>query len=66
VSAEAFRFMDVKPMTVGMANCLVQRVSYTGDLGYEIFCDHMSVRHLWTVLRPPARIWACAPSACGR
>ena len=50
VSAEAFKFMDVKPMTVGMANCIVQRVSYTGDLGYEIFTDHMSVRHLWDVL----------------
>ena len=37
-------------MTVGMANCIVQRVSYTADLGYEIFCDHMSVRHLWDTL----------------
>jgi dimethylglycine dehydrogenase len=50
VSAEAFRFMDVKRLTVGMANCIVQRVSYTADLGYEIFCDQMSVRHLWDVL----------------
>ena len=50
VSAAAFKFMDVKPMTVGMANCLVQRVSYTADLGYEIYCDQMSVRHLWNVL----------------
>lgn len=50
VSPGAFRFMDVHPMVVGMANCLVQRVSYTGDLGYEIFTDHMSVRHLWDVL----------------
>jgi dimethylglycine dehydrogenase len=50
VSAEAFKFMDVKRMTVGMANCIVQRVSYTADLGYEIFTDHMSVRHLWDVL----------------
>ncbi|MGB8813067.1 MAG: FAD-dependent oxidoreductase, partial [Paracoccaceae bacterium] len=50
VSAEAFKFMDVKRMTVGMANCIVQRVSYTADLGYEIYCDHMSVRHLWTTL----------------
>jgi dimethylglycine dehydrogenase len=55
VSAEAFRFMDVKPMTVGMANCLVQRVSYTGDLGYEIFTDHMSVRQLWDTLWPAGR-----------
>ncbi len=50
VSGEAFRFMDVKRMTVGMANCIVQRVSYTADLGYEIYTDHMSVRHLWTTL----------------
>ena len=50
VSAEAFKFMDVKRLTIGMANCIVQRVSYTADLGYEIFTDHMSVRHLWDVL----------------
>ncbi|MCC7319570.1 MAG: FAD-dependent oxidoreductase [Rubellimicrobium sp.] len=50
VSAGALRFMDVRPMTVGMANAIVQRVSYTGDLGSEIYVDHMSVRHLWDVL----------------
>jgi dimethylglycine dehydrogenase len=50
VSGDAFKFMDVRRMTVGMANCIVQRVSYTADLGYEIFTDHMSVRHLWNTL----------------
>ena len=33
-----------------MADCLVQRVSYTGDLGYEIYCDFMSQRSLWHTL----------------
>jgi dimethylglycine dehydrogenase len=33
-----------------MADCIVQRVSFTGDLGYEIFCDPMAQRHLWHVL----------------
>ncbi len=51
VSAGAFRFLDVRRMTVGMADCIVQRVSYTGDLGYEIFCEPTSQRvlfgHLW-------------------
>jgi dimethylglycine dehydrogenase len=42
--------MDARRMTVGMADALVQRVTYTGDLGYEIYVDHMSVRHLWHVL----------------
>ena len=50
VSNDAFKFMDVRCMTVGMADCIVQRVSYTADLGYEIYCDQMSVRHLWDTL----------------
>ena len=33
-----------------MVDCLIQRVSYTGDLGYEIYCDPMSQRALWSVL----------------
>jgi dimethylglycine dehydrogenase len=43
-------FMDVRQMIVGMADCTVQRVSYTGDLGYEIYCDPMAQRALWTTL----------------
>jgi len=50
VSATAFRFMDARRMVVGMVDCLVQRVSYTGDLGYEIYCDFMAQRALWQVL----------------
>ncbi len=46
----AMRFLDVRAMTVGMADCTVQRVSYTGDLGYEIYCDAIVQRHLWDVL----------------
>lgn len=37
VSAEAFRFMDVRRMTLGAVPALVGRVSYTGGLGYEIW-----------------------------
>ena len=50
VSGERFKFMDVKRMTVGMCDCIVQRVSYTGDLGYEIYSDAMSQRALWQTL----------------
>ncbi|MCI5101782.1 GcvT family protein [Phaeobacter italicus] len=46
------RFMDVRRLTVGMADCIVQRVSYTGDLGYEIYCDLPSQRALWD------RLWS--------
>ncbi len=46
----AMRFLDVRRMTVGMTDCLVQRISYTGDLGYEIYCDPMAQRQLWDTL----------------
>ena len=47
---DSLRFLDVRRMTVGMVNCIVQRVSYTGDLGYEIYCDSLDQRHLWHTL----------------
>ncbi len=47
---ENMKFMDVRRMTVGMVDCVVQRVSYTGDLGYEIYCDPMAQRALWNAL----------------
>ncbi|NNJ67241.1 MAG: FAD-dependent oxidoreductase, partial [Boseongicola sp.] len=50
VSAEAFRFLDVKSIGVGLADCRVQRVSYTGDLGYEIYCDLTSQRQVFDTL----------------
>ncbi|MBE7185254.1 MAG: GcvT family protein [Methylobacterium mesophilicum] len=37
VSSTAFRFMDFREMAVGGAPCMVNRVTYTGDLGYEIW-----------------------------
>ncbi|WP_170409546.1 GcvT family protein [Ruegeria arenilitoris] len=49
-SVSDLSFLDVRRMTVGMTGCIVQRVSYTGDLGYEIYCDPMAQRQLWWVL----------------
>ena len=37
VSNEAFRFMDSREIDVNGAPCIVNRISYTGDLGYEIW-----------------------------
>ena len=50
IDISGMRFMDVRHLTVGMVDCLVQRVSYTGDLGYEIYCDPMAQRSLWQTL----------------
>ena len=37
VSNEAFKFMDYREMEVATVNAKVNRVTYTGDLGYEIW-----------------------------
>jgi dimethylglycine dehydrogenase len=39
VSNEAFRFFSVRRMAVAGAPALVARVSFTGELGYEIYLD---------------------------
>ena len=39
VSTEALRFFDAREIEVGLVPALVCRVSYTGDLGYEIYVD---------------------------
>lgn len=50
VSAEAFGFMAAKEMDVGLTRALVQRVSYTGDLGYEIYVGADDQRALYAAL----------------
>jgi dimethylglycine dehydrogenase len=37
VSSKAFRFMDFREMAVGGAPAMVNRITYSGDLGYEIW-----------------------------
>ncbi len=39
VSNETLRFFDAREIEVGLVPALVCRVSYTGDLGYEIYVD---------------------------
>jgi dimethylglycine dehydrogenase len=42
--------MDAKNIDIGMCDALVQRVSYTGDLGYEIYVDADKQRALYNTL----------------
>ena len=50
VSRTGMRFMDVRRMRLGMAPALVGRISFTGDLGYEIWCLPEYQRHLFEAL----------------
>lgn len=57
----SMRFMDVRKMTIGMVNCTVQRVSYTGDLGFEIYCHLTDQRQLWSTLWEAGQAFNIAP-----
>lgn len=50
VSGAAFKFMDIRRIPVGMASALVGRVSYTGDLGFEIWCEPCYQVHIFDAL----------------
>jgi glycine cleavage system aminomethyltransferase T len=50
VSSRAFRFMDFREMAVGGAPCLVNRITYTGDLGYEIWMPWEEAPRVWDAL----------------
>jgi dimethylglycine dehydrogenase len=46
VSNDVFRFMDHRSFDVGQVPAMVNRISYTGDLGYEIWVRPEYVRRL--------------------
>jgi dimethylglycine dehydrogenase len=50
VSNENFRFMDFREIEIGMAQCGVGRMTYTGDLGYEIWSAPESQRSVFDAL----------------
>ena len=51
LSTDAFPFMSFAAMDVGMVRARVGRVSFTGDLGYEIWCRADDQRALYEALR---------------
>ena len=50
ISREAFRFMDFREMAVAGAPCTVNRITYTGDLGYEIWMEPVYQRKVYLAL----------------
>jgi dimethylglycine dehydrogenase len=50
VSHDAFKFLDSREIDLGGLTALVQRVSYTGDLGYEIYVDAADQVALYEIL----------------
>jgi len=55
LSNDAFRFMRSKTIEVAGIECLAIRVSFTGDLGWELHCDEKDQVQLYTALLDAAR-----------
>jgi dimethylglycine dehydrogenase len=57
VSATGLPFLRLKHMTIGLAATLVARVSYTGELGYEVYTDPASARPVYEAIHEAGRRW---------
>lgn len=55
LSNEAFRFMRSRRITVAGVSCIALRVSFTGDLGWELHCNESDQVALYTALMGAAR-----------
>ncbi|MDH3678385.1 MAG: FAD-dependent oxidoreductase [Acidimicrobiia bacterium] len=51
VSADAFRFLDFTTLDVGLSRLWCGRISYTGDLGYELWMPASHQRAVYESLR---------------
>jgi len=51
VSADDFKFMDHRFMDVAGCPCLVNRITYTGDLGFEIWMEPAYQRRVYLALK---------------
>lgn len=51
VSNGAFRFMDYREMDIAGCPCRVNRISYTGDLGYEIWMEPAYERTVYLAIK---------------
>lgn len=51
ISNDAFRFMDHRAMDVAGCPCLVNRLTYTGDLGYELWMEPAYERTMYLAIK---------------
>jgi glycine cleavage system T protein len=63
VSNEAFPFLTARDMTVGGAPVFAQRVSYVGELGWEVYVEPEWAVQIWDRLVEAGRAFGVEP--CG-
>jgi sarcosine oxidase subunit alpha len=49
-SNESLKYMDARPAEIGGVRCLLLRIGFVGEVGYEIHCAAAHGQRLWDVL----------------
>jgi 4-methylaminobutanoate oxidase (formaldehyde-forming) len=62
VSNEAFGFLQARRVTVGSAPCLALRVTYVGELGWELYPPNEFGAHVWDTLMAAGAPHGIAPA----
>jgi 4-methylaminobutanoate oxidase (formaldehyde-forming) len=55
ISAEAFPFRTARTVRIGAAEVLAQRITYVGELGYELYVARASAVQVWDALMRAAQ-----------
>ncbi len=51
ITDTAFRFMTARELAIGSVPCLALRVTYVGELGWELYCPSEFGLRLWDTIR---------------
>ena len=65
LSDEAFGFLTCREVTIGGVNVLASRISYVGDLGWELYVDMGDAAQLWDALLDAGREHGVRPVGIG-
>ncbi len=60
-SAEAFAYLDGRRAPVAGVPCLILRIGFVGELGYEIHCPAAYGEHLWDALLEAGKQFGIRP-----
>jgi len=61
LDSDAMPFMSVREMDVGLASCRVARISFTGELGYEIYVPAVYARPVYDRLVEAGQAFGIRP-----
>jgi sarcosine oxidase, subunit alpha len=61
VSAEGFTYLDGKQALVAGVPCLILRIGFVGEVGYEIHCPSAQGEHLWDALMREGKAFGVKP-----